>query len=446
MPRLESFRWINMDMDVELLRALYAYCPRLKVLQMNFSYYISENLGYREGVEEEEMSDILRARDKYGKPEISLFTGLAELSLHGVYDELEWWQAEIVTALHKNAATLKHVELSLSRMTCGYACFFSDMFKTFFDDLCDQYGALPGAKPLLLEHLVMHEGIYAYRRASLCKLLDPLRLISLRVYNDKLHDDEVMTLIDPYPSREWDQACGIPFDVFGPKGSPHFRQFTIARLEFDVYDMLRRAGTENPAWTRKLAVFCGRFISGFEFPGLLRRGVHFRMLNLDLERTYFHKVPLCDDDSGEELPIEKIPSVEQVLQELVKGDNGTLEGLSIRMADSKLPHHGKLPSLENTQLLATYLAQLSGLAQLDVMHTWVEKAETEAKEIAHLLAEAAPALQYIRNPYAAWRVYREPADGTGDEARAVVRLEPLDEAEIDDIELFKYSIWDPYYG
>ncbi|CAK7233314.1 hypothetical protein SEUCBS140593_008561 [Sporothrix eucalyptigena] len=299
---------------------------------------------------------------------------------------------------------------------------------------------------LLLEHLVMHEGIYAYRRASLCKLLDPLRLISLRVYNDKLHDDEVMTLIDPYPSREWDQACGIPFDVFGPKGSPHLRQFTIARLEFDVYDMLRRAGTENPAWTRKLAVFCGRFISGFEFPGLLRRGVHFRMLNLDLERTYFHKVPLCDDDSGEELPIEKIPSVEQVLQELVKGDNGTLEGLSIRMADSKLPHHGKLPSLENTQLLATYLAQLSGLAQLDVMHTWVEKAETEAKEIAHLLAEAAPALQYIRNPYAAWRVYREPADGTGDEARAVVRLEPLDEAEIDDIELFKYSIWDPYYG
>jgi hypothetical protein len=75
-------------------------------------------LGYAEDRESSDgpSAEELRAREVYGRPDLTVFCGLEELTLNNLCEELPWWRETIVKVL-KNSPELKKLGLSLSAAT-----------------------------------------------------------------------------------------------------------------------------------------------------------------------------------------------------------------------------------------------------------------------------------------------------------------------------------------
>ncbi|CAK7235808.1 hypothetical protein SBRCBS47491_009420 [Sporothrix bragantina] len=481
MPQLESFTWRQMPLDPRTLRVLHESCPRIKAIHVIFDEDMGDRLfGYNVmGAEPWQ----LEIREKYSQPDMSMFTILEELTLHGLCQELPWWQSHIAQVLRRNADTFKRLSFSLSASTCLNYTFEhnDDAFDYFFKDLCADFGGVvagrqfrtiapPALPPLKIEFLSLGCGMAVYHPTWLEALTNLVHLQEVHVFNGGIYyEAEPVRMV--YEDYAFD-ACEIAFGTFGPSRCPSLRCFTVDKYQFDVYSFLAKSAAEDPTWARKLAVFVGDMSEGFEVASLLQTialdklddetqflspPVHFRMLEIDLQRQDL-ELYVCKGDSRNPNPTEEAaPSVEEVLGYLADDDNSTLEGLTVHLEETResdtFGELGYTIGIEfvNLDLLATSLAKLTNLSQLAIQsygEPFEESilSEKKLKDAAVLLAEAVPSLRYIKVCQLCWRIWRMRCmgtDGDSDDARKeTVQLEMLQDREITDVELFSHTIWE----
>ncbi|CAK7205829.1 hypothetical protein SEUCBS139899_008608 [Sporothrix eucalyptigena] len=259
------------------------------------------------------------------------------------------------------------------------------------------------------------------------------------------------------------------FDMFRPARCPHLRWFTVDRYEFDVYAFLAKAAADDPAWARRLAVSARDMGNGLELATLLQTidagdldddkqflaaPVHLRMLDVDLQRDAL-ELYVCKGNGEDSLPTTDIaPSAQQVLDDLVAGDEGTLEGLTVHLEERRAaneygePGCGVGVEFMRLGLLAASVAPLTNLTQLAIqsdgeVFSKSYLPEEKLVDAAVFLAVAVPSLRYIKVCQLCWRIWRDNKGGDGDENKnGNVRLELLEDREITDVELFSHTIWE----
>lgn len=190
--------------------------------------------------------DILQllARNIYGKPDLTVFTGLEELSLDGLYEELPWWKSQIVQVL-KNSPGLRRLELSLSADTLERYDNWKERkkFTNFFDELCEEYGET-GSEPLSIQSLKLGSAVFPYEASSIEKLTNLRELEELHIQNGRVSvngdfDPEAPAVIELYIEDE-DEESGICFDIFGPAHCPNLRRLTAFEYRGDVHQRCRQ--------------------------------------------------------------------------------------------------------------------------------------------------------------------------------------------------------------
>ena len=390
---------------------------------------MGERIGHSVFVQPEGWRMAERAR--YGQPDLTVFASLEELTLENLYEDLPWWRSQIVQVL-KNSPGLRKLQLSLSTPTIARYNHEDERenFDDFFDKLCEDYDKA-GAAPLRLRSLHLGTAVYPFEQSSVMALTDTQFLEEVHLENRGVWEGS--TIIDMYNTVE--EGSGLAFDAFGPLYCPNLRRINFADYQRGVHEFLARV--EVPSFTSKLAVSCCGLWAGSEPAALLRPDpdfpslpIHLRMLDIDLQRN---QVRLCDED-GDDLEREDIPTAKEILADLVSGDDGTLEGLAVHLAENPEAVGG----FEDFGLLVHTLGSLANLTQLAVeanIHGERLIKGDALGNAARLLAAAAPRLRYIKVYDECWRVWRE--------GGAALRLEQLEGREIDDVELFRGLIWQP---
>lgn len=387
-------------------------------------------LGYPESRESSDgpNAEELRAREVYGRPDLTVFRGLEELTLDNLCEELPWWRETIVEVL-KNSPELKKLGLSLSTSAIGTAARYGERetFDNFFSDLCVDFWAA-GAPPLRLRSLKCGIAIIPDDAESLQSLTDLSCLEEVHIENTGVY--YFMDVISMYDS---DEESGIAFEALGPAQCPNLRRLTVHQYRGDVHELF--AASDDPAWTRQVALSVVVEINeGLEPAQLLRSSekypslpLHLRMLDVNLDREKLYLV----DDEGQQVPPEVVPTVSQVVEDLVAGDGGALEGLTVHfprnMGDDAFSAllesvTGMLPRLTRVTQLSVFLPH--------VYHNFSVDDRTEST--ARRLAAAASRVRYIKVEDRGWRVWRD-ADETA-------RLEELEDREISDVELFSMRL------
>ncbi|KAK1833507.1 hypothetical protein QBC39DRAFT_47724 [Podospora conica] len=418
MPLLEGFCW-NAALATTTLTVLHRSCPELKSIRFGMPCeFGSRYLGYSEDREysNEPSAKELEAREIYGRPDLTVFRGLEELTLDNLCEELPWWRETIVEVL-KNSPELKKLGLSLSVATIGKAARYGerDTFDGFFYDVCNDFCAA-GAPPLHLQSLKCGTAIIPDDAESLQSLTDLTYLEEVHIENET-----VWNLMDVITMYEDGEESGIAFDALGPAQCPNLRRLTVSQYRGDVHELF--AASDDPAWARQVALSFVEVNDALEPAQLLRPSdkypslpLHLRMLDVNLDRE---KVEVDDEEGGE------VPTVAEVLHDLVAGDDGALEGLSVHFPLDM--GHDSFSDL--LQAVTDILPGLINLTQLSVvLPGQFDNFDGKVESTARKLAGAPSQVRYVKVQKRAWRVWRD-GDGT-------VRLEELEDREISDVELF----------
>lgn len=426
-------RWHNIPLAMTTLMTLRTACKKVKAIHLTFPENMDERvLGYKFDQEYDppEPSQ-LEAREIYERPDLTVFTGLEELTLDGLYGDFLWWKEHLIK-IFKNSPGLRKLQLSLSvhKIALYERSEEREIFDGFFDGLCDDYGKT-GAAPLHLQSLKLGTALYPYELHSIEKLTDLSYLQDVYVRNSGVSQDVDIILVYDSPNEE----SGIAFHAFSPVRCPNLRRFTAANYEGDVHKEF--AAIEDPSFARQLAISCVQMGSPQELAALLRADpghpslpLHLRMLDIDLQRD---QVCLCDED-GEQLPDEDVPTAQQVLEDLVSNDEGTLRGLMVHLSEDSDAASG----FEHLDLLCTALGKLVNITQLGIERYRFHQTQLTDEalvRVTHALAAAAPQLRYIKVYQHYWRIWRI-RDGT-------ISLEELEDREIGDVELFADTVWEP---
>jgi hypothetical protein len=118
--------------------------------------------------------------------------------------------------------------------------------------------------------------------------------------------------------------------------------------------------------------------------------LHPRMLEMELDRR--HRDIFALDEDGEQM--DEIPSADELLDSLVDGDEGILEGLVLCLPDANYPDDDERPTLEKQyELLERALPKLTNLTQLSIRGAGYEV--DGYSDIAHRMALAIPSLRSI---------------------------------------------------
>ena len=425
-------RWHNIPLAMTTLMTLRATCKKIKAIHIKFPENMDERvLGYKFDQEYDppEPSQ-LEAREIYGRPDLTVFTRLEELTLDDLYGDLSLWKMQLIQML-QNSPGLQKLQLSLSvHRIALHESEEREKFDGFFDGLCDDYGET-GAAPLHLQSLKLGTALYPYELGSIEKLTDLSYLRSVSIRNENIHRELDIILVYDSPNEE----SGIAFHAFSPVRCPNLRRFTAANYEGDVHKEF--AAIEDPSFARQLAISCVQMGSPQELAALLRADpghpclpLHLRMLDVDLQRD---QVCLCDED-GEQLPDEDVPTAQQVLEDLVSGDEGTLRGLMVHLSEDSDAEYG----FKHLELLCAALGKLVNVTQLGIERYRFHQTQLTDEalvRVAHTLAAAAPSLRYLKVYQHYWRIWRI-RDGT-------ISLEELEDREIGDVELFADTVWEP---
>jgi hypothetical protein len=416
-----SFDTARSDPDA-VLRALHKSCPRIKAIDIRCAMIYTPD--QREATDQEWLQEQL---ENLRVPSLALFSGLEELTLNELYEELPCWMAEIIRVLEKSPG-LRKLELSLGNDTIrryddnGQR----DKFLDFFERLCHGY-AETGATPLNLRSLHLGTGLYPPEGPVLKKLTNLGGLEEVHIENSFIAELGYGAM-GAHPHLRFVEA---PFDAFGPANCPNLRRLSVANDTWNFDDFLYH----NAAFARNLAVsrwerpdgaiFHGRFLQPIPFSR--RRRAHLRMLSLHLRPS--NAILIAEDDKPLSQDLAEAVSTKAVLGYLVDGDEGALEGLAV-----ELPETPKGDGFEYLDLLVAALGRLVNLTQLAVLPETTKemylriRSQEDWREVAGILAAAAPRLRYIRVYGLCWRVWRI-RDNT-------IRLEELDDDEIAEVELF----------
>jgi hypothetical protein len=425
---------VGTHLPKNLLTVFHEKCPQLKELEITYPPDMSRFLGYSsEEVQPEGTGDVERAL--YAEPEIARFSGLKSLVLKNLFEDLGWFRNRIVEVLVQSPE-LEGFEVSLGVKTIlrHHRQNERDKFENWFDELCAAYGAT-GAKPLRLRYLGLAGAVFPFKEKSIHMLTDLKHLEELRLENDSVWDSGHM-IVDIYNYA--DEDSGIAFEELGPDNCPRLRRFSLACLHRDVNRLLANS---DPAWLRQIAFSARDTWGGYEWAGLLRSDelfpsypVHPRMMHIELKRD---QVILKDED-GEHWDDDDKPTAEEVLNDLVSGDDvGALEGLAVHLEIKEEGSESEI-CFEDFDMFADALSKLPNLTQLAVVEYGRDERlikPEEAEHAARLLAAAGSRIRYLRVHNRYWRVWREEGDN--------IRLGTLSPEERRECELFSFLNWKP---
>jgi len=448
--------WSGFPLGATTVRKLYESCPDIKAIHITFPENMGQQIGYTRW---HEQPDDRRRTERaiYGTPDLTVFSGLEELTLDNLYEELPWWRSQIVQLLKKSPG-LQKLRLSLAANTLFLYKEWEDcaeFYYNFFDKLCVEYGAV--ASPLRIRSLHLGNAVLPFKLGRIQRLTDLSVLEDAHIENRKLFSAKggfwspgVPTCINP-TEREWDPTddddMGYPhlseeyhavaFEVFGPANCPNLRRLTVGCYDDDLDEYLRH--TAGPLGTRRLALSCVDMGFGKEPASLLLRDpvLHLRMLEIDL--SWFSVLTSDSEFYWKDFPglttSHLRNPVKLILDRLVQGGHGTLEGLTVFLPANLVfdfVFDGPSP------LLAT-LSQLHNLTQFSIEGFSKSKGQLRREAfpwVAEVCALRAPRLRYVKVCGMHWRILRE-----GSARR--VRLEELEDWEIDSVELFRGCIWKP---
>jgi hypothetical protein len=296
-------------------------------------------------------------------------------------------------------------------------------FEGFFDQLCDEYGET-GAAPLRLRSLLLGTAVYPHKLDSLTKLTDLRFLEEVHILNTGVSSEwSDRETIDLYANG--DGHSSLAFDAFGPARCPNLRRFCIGRYEKDVHEFM--ATRIDPSSARKLALSSGGMCSDRDVAALLRPDPKYPALPLHPRMISINLLPTRDS---------RVPSAKSLLDALVSGDDGTLEGLVAHLSENP-----EAPGeFNNIDLLAHALGKLVNLTQLAVsvdlrrpigpQFPGLADARAKARsKVLGVLAAAPPRLRYLEVDGKYWQVWRNDDD--------TVRLEEMDDYEVREVELFE---------
>ena len=127
---------------------------------------------------------------------MAVFSGLEELTLENLYEELPWWRAQIFQVL-KNSPGLQELKLSLSTKTLAryHHNEEREKYDTFFDKLCGEYGDAVAA-PLRLRSLHLGTAVYPFDTGCLVALTDLKFLEEVHVENQGVWEGGM--IVDKY--------------------------------------------------------------------------------------------------------------------------------------------------------------------------------------------------------------------------------------------------------
>lgn len=465
-----------MPLATQTLAALQAAPQHIRKLHIEYAEettWCLLGLGVAPGEEDKIDAESKGNRRLYRSQDLSGFSGLVELTVYNIHDDISRWTRRLARVLAQSPG-LRKLSLSLAVDAIARAAHREryDDYWGFFEELAREYAEAPNPKthgnyshhkhhsasprPLQLRELHCGPGVFPMNESRLRQLVDLSALERVHIENvDVARDAAYLEVYDGVEDRS-----GIAFATFlDPAACPRLRRFSAAALMPDVWEAL--CAVDDRAFARRLAVSFRRQEVGYlELVPLL--------LPLQRRRTRrqskeYQKVAGesgdSDDDGGEDsygscLPLSLCMvdlelcrdaadsdfSVDDVLDALVDSCAESLEGLAAHIPG--VPETER--QVEVLVSLMDALAQLPHLTQLAVgtERRYSAPPPGVSMAIAKELAASAPRLRYIRVDGAAWQVSRvngKRGAGGGDG----IRLLELDEREQEGVELFAYTVFDP---
>lgn len=390
MPLLESFK-SACPMLPETISILHRSCPKLKTLSFDFERMEGSVLDL---VNDEPDEKDARARQLFTMPDLTVFRDLNELSLLNLYGDLVDWRAQLVQVL-RSSPDLKTLSLSLSVDALSRHCLVTNRIEQYwcwFQALCASY-VEAGGSPLPLRSLFCGTAVFPDDSVLLNKLVDLNFLEEVYIENRNIWDnDNISRILFLYD--EVTEESVIDFGSF--VNARNLRRLQVATYAVDVHKAI--SAIDNPRRARQIAISARIMGEGYEPAALLQPSpeypalpLHPRMLEIDLNRVSsdFYMI----DDNGEE-DYDLTPA-DELLDSLVNGDDGALEGLMLYLqcADYPLEEEGR-PSLNGQyKLLEQTLPKLRNLTQLCIRGRGYQV--DGYIDVAQRLAAAIPSLQYI---------------------------------------------------
>ncbi|KAK1759826.1 hypothetical protein QBC47DRAFT_116634 [Echria macrotheca] len=388
MPNLTTFNWYPQLLKTETLRVLQVACPKVKALRLDFGDETELCLGMAPGRQAERGF----SPNLYRGPDITPFRNLECLALNGLWDDLTSWKSQLVHVL-MNSPNLRVLRLSLlgdTLVRLGEAN--RSVYQHFFDRLCDSYGESGGA-PLKLTSLSFGLGMCPHDESSLAKLVDVSGLHDVHFDNEEVARSARSSLGSinvEFPD------VPIAYAAFGPTRCPSLRRFTVHYYDRRVHIFFCENATKD--WARNLFVSASKQGFGYEIAALLRPHpsfpvlpLHLRMTEVNLRR--FGGLYVFTEPQDPNLLQREYVSAWQVLDSLVRDDDGTVEGLTIWMCASKRDKTG----ISLFGVLTDALGNLSALSQLAIeLPPARQPPSIELKEIATRLATACRSLRYFK--------------------------------------------------
>jgi len=258
MPLLESFN-CSCPMLPETISTLHRSCPGLKALSFDFNMmeeYVLELSNERPD------DEVLRARELFTMPDLTIFANLEKLSLLNLYGDLRQWRRQVAQVLQKSP-NLNNFALSLSVDAISrFSSDDPDQYWGWIEALCKTY-AEEGGSPLPIRSLHCGTAIFPQDSADLEQLLDLSHLEEVSIENEDVWNDHSQLML----IYDGDDESLIVFDTF--VNAPNLRRLRVKTYAGDVHRAF--CSMEDPSRARQIAISAQKMDEGYEPPTTLLR-------------------------------------------------------------------------------------------------------------------------------------------------------------------------------
>ncbi|KAK7953522.1 hypothetical protein PG988_014216 [Apiospora saccharicola] len=475
MKRLEAVNWVEVPLATQTLAALQAAPQHIRKLRIEYAEdttWCLLGLGVAPGEDDKADAVSKENRSLYRSQDLSGFSGLEELTVHNIHDDISRWTRRLARVLAQSPG-LRKLSLSLAVDAVARAAHRErhDDYWGFFEELAREYAETspfsnhsrhhnrrhknhkPNA-PLPLRKLHCGPGVFPMDESRLRQLVNLSTLERVHIENvDVARDVAYLEIYDGVEDRS-----GIAFGAFlNPTTCPRLRCFSAAALMPDVWEAL--CAVNDGGFARRLAVSFRRQEVGYlELVPLLLPLQRRKRKELKEHEEIVHDIVHDESESDAEedsygsclpLPLRMVDlelcrdaavsdfSVDTVLDALVDSCSASLEGLAAHIPG--VPETEK--QVEVLCSLMDALVQLPHLTQLVVRteRRYSTPPPGVSLAIATELAGEAPRLRYVRVDDEAWQVSRVNRSSGGDG----IWLRELDGREQGCVELFAHTVFDP---
>lgn len=423
LPSLRRFHWLGEPLEASIVAALVGSCSHLSAVEIQFPVYNIDVVDAEAGSGGRVASG---GQSSYGVDlegvvrHLGNLASLKELCLDHMYGNPEQWIAPISRILIASPG-LEKLQLSFSPQAVYFHLVGREAdltpFKTFLLRISTLFKA-SGASPLRLRSFRCGSGVHPdFPPDSPVAITDLICLDDLATVYLNTGFGLPRVIPTTLPVAGMDRHIAIADFLHN---TPRLRRFSVSRYDALVHNALLSL---DPARAKTLAVTWD-VLPSWEWPGpgiLVKTWAlpqyHFRMLKIE-----FRGFMQFNQSHNNMVRTE----AEHLLEGLVEGDDGTLEGL-----DVVLPVHGRQQYVD---FLAIRIPGLKGLTQMNLGHGNLENPAFVNLDFwtvaAMKLALAGERLRYIGTGLAFLEVVRGEEGTMPDLINIGVR------EEVDDVELF----------